>query len=193
MHKLRSLRVRCARQVSGLGRARSALSVTVAQVQGALANDQVLVELPRYSHYLGKNKWEDRYGAVLIPSKEEPAWIPLGAAAKIEESTQLYQKSVRGSTDETTLHSVLRTLYDQVWVPIEKTLPAGTKTIILSPDGELNFISFATLLTSDQEDFLIEKYSIRYVTSGRARCCGSVSHLPTATGGLRQAGLWQRS
>ena len=143
------------------------MSVTVAQVQGALASDQVLVELLRYTHYLGKNKWEARYGAVVIGSKGEPGWIPLGAAAEIEESIQLYRKSVRGSTDETTLHSVLRTLHDQVWAPIEKALPAGTKTIILSPDGELNFISFATLLTSGEEDFLIEKYSIRYVASGR--------------------------
>jgi CHAT domain-containing protein len=104
---------------------------------------------------------------VVIGSKGEPGWIPFGAAAEIEKSIQLYRKSVRGSTDETTLHSVLRTLHDQVWAPIEKALPAGTKTIILSPDGELNFISFATLLTSDEEDFLIEKYSIRYVASGR--------------------------
>ena len=28
----------------------------VAQVQGALAGDQVLVELLRYTHYLGKNE-----------------------------------------------------------------------------------------------------------------------------------------
>ena len=95
-----------------------------------------------------------------------PGWIPLGAAAAIEKNVELYRKSVRGETDETTLHSVLRTLHDQVWAPIEKALPEGTKTVILSPDGELNFISFATLLTPIDE-FLIEKYSIRYVASGR--------------------------
>ena len=58
-----------AHQVSGLGRARRALSVTLAQVQGALAGDQVLVELLRYTHYMGKKKWETRYGAVVIASK----------------------------------------------------------------------------------------------------------------------------
>ena len=57
-------------------------------------------------------------------------------------------------------------MHDQVWAPIEKALPEGTKTVILSPDGELNFISFATLLTAADE-FLIEKYSIGYVASGR--------------------------
>jgi CHAT domain len=45
-------------------------------------------------------------------------------------------------------------------------MPADTEKIIISPDGELNFLSFATLLTSD-ERFLAEKYSLSYVSSGR--------------------------
>ena len=70
--QVEELEATLARQVSGLGRARRALSVTLAQVQGALAGDQVLVELLRYSHYMGKNKWERRYGALVIASKGEP-------------------------------------------------------------------------------------------------------------------------
>jgi tetratricopeptide (TPR) repeat protein len=164
--QVEELEATLAQQVSGLGRARRALSVTLAQVQGALTGDQVLVELLRYNHYLGKNEWERRYGALVIASKGEPRWVPLGAAAGIEKKVELYGKSVRGETDETTLHSVLRTLHDQVWAPIEKALPEGTKTVILSPDGDLNFVSFATLLSAADE-FLIEKYSIGYVASGR--------------------------
>ena len=164
--EVEQLEATLARQVSGLGRARRALSVTVAQVQEALVGDQVLVELLRHPHYLGKNKWERRYGALVITSGDEPRWVPLGAAPAIEKNVELYRKSVRGNTDETTLHSVIRTLNDQVWAPIEKALPAGTKTVILSPDGKLNLVSFATLLSADDE-FLIEKYSIGYVASGR--------------------------
>jgi CHAT domain-containing protein len=155
-----------ARQVVGLGRARRALNVTVPQVQAALANDQVLIELLRYGHYLGKGKFEPRYGALLIASEGEPRWVPLGGAADIEKNVGLYQKSVRGKTYETTLSSVLKALNSQVWAPIEKALPRGTKTIIISPDGALNFVSFATLLTPDDR-FVSEKYSVRYVASGR--------------------------
>jgi CHAT domain-containing protein len=64
------------------------------------------------------------------------------------------------------LSTLLRTLHDQLWAPIEKVLPNDSKTIIVSPDAELSFISFATLLTADNR-FLSEKYSIRYVASGR--------------------------
>jgi CHAT domain-containing protein len=64
------------------------------------------------------------------------------------------------------LSSVLKALGDQLWGPIEKALPAGTTTVIVSPDAELSFVSFATLLTPDDR-FVGEKYSVRYVASGR--------------------------
>jgi len=155
-----------ARQVAGLGKARRALSVTVQQVQIALSKQAALIELLRYSHYLGKDKYEPRYGAIVIGASGEPTWVPLGSAADIEKNIGLYQKSVRGKTDEATLSSVLKALNDQVWAPVEKALPAGTTTVIVSPDAELSFVSFATLLTSDDR-FLGEKYSVRYVASGR--------------------------
>ena len=155
-----------ARQVAGLGRARRALGVTVPQVQAALGKDETLIELLRYDHYLGKGKTEARYGAVVIPPKGGPTWVPLGPSAEIEKNVQLYQKSARGQTDEPTLNSVLRVLHERVWAPIEKALPSGTKTVVISPDGQLNFVSFATLVGSDDR-FVSEKYSVRYVASGR--------------------------
>jgi CHAT domain-containing protein len=155
-----------ARQVAGLGKARRALTITVPQVQSVLPKQAVLVELLRYSHYLGKGKSETRYGAVVIPASGEPQWVPLGVAAEIEKDVRLYQKSARGKTDEATLQTVLRTLGEQLWIPIAKALPAETKTIIISPDGELSFVSFATLVGADDK-FLAEKYFISYVASGR--------------------------
>ena len=50
--------------------------------------------------------------------------------------------------------------------PLEHLLPAGSKRIIISPDGALNFVSFATLLTPEDQ-FLAQNYSIAYVASGR--------------------------
>jgi tetratricopeptide (TPR) repeat protein len=155
-----------ARKVAGLGKARRALSVTVQQVQSVLPKQAVLIEFLRYPHYLGKTKSEDRYGAVVISGSVELKCVPLGAAAEIEKDVKLYRKSARGKTDEATLGNVLKALEERVWVPIEKALPAETKTVIISPDGELSFVSFATLLTPDDR-FVGEKYSISYVASGR--------------------------
>jgi CHAT domain-containing protein/Tfp pilus assembly protein PilF len=154
-----------ARHVTGLGRARRALSVTLPQVQAALDKDQALIELFRYQHFLGPIKWQSRYGAVVI-TQHEAKWVALGAATEIEKSVQLYQKSARGKTDQTTLGKVLRSLHAQVWEPIEKVLPSGTTKVIVSPDAELNFVSFATLVGPDDK-FVAEKYSVHYVASGR--------------------------
>ena len=153
-------------KLAGLGKARRALGITVKEVQGALSSDQVLIELLRYQHYLGVNRWENRYGAVVIAAGGEPRWIPLATAAVVEKSASVYGKSVHGASDQTTLKNALQALHEQLWAPIEKALPADTKTIIISPDGELNFISFATLIAPDDR-FLAEKYSIRYLSSGR--------------------------
>jgi tetratricopeptide (TPR) repeat protein len=155
-----------ARQVAGLGKARRALSVTVAQIQSTLPPQTVLVELLKYYHYVHRGHLEQRYGAALIAAKGEPKWVPLGSAEEIEGKLQLYRKSARNETDETTLKTVLTTLGRELWEPIEKVLATGTTTIIISPDAELNFLSFATLLRTDNR-FVGEKYSISYIASGR--------------------------
>ena len=60
----------------------------------------------------------------------------------------------------------MRGLFDQVWTPVQEVLPDETRTVIISPDAQLNFISFATLLTP-KDRFLAEDYRIQYVSSGR--------------------------
>ena len=62
--------------------------------------------------------------------------------------------------------AVLEKLYDEVWEPVEQAFPVHTNRVIVSPDGQLNFLSFATLL-DPEKGFVAEKYSIQYVTSGR--------------------------
>jgi tetratricopeptide (TPR) repeat protein len=155
-----------ARNVAALGQSRRALEVTPGQVQAALRSQEALVEFIRYTHYLGKGQWETRYGAVIFVPKGALQWVALGAAEDTEKTIRLYQKSARGKTDETTLQTTLRGLHEKIWAAIEKALPRDTKSVILCPDSELNFVSFATLLGEDDR-FLAEKYSLRYVSSGR--------------------------
>lgn len=147
-------------------RSEGSVKVSVTDIQAVLLKDQTLIELLRYDHYLGKNEFERRYGAVAISQMDVPRWIPLGSASEIETTIKQYQGAVRGGTDGKSLRDTLRKLDTQIWAPIEKVLPATTKRIILSPDGELNFVSFATLIDSEDE-FLAERYSIRYLASGR--------------------------
>lgn len=164
--EVQQLEAAVARQVSGMGMSRRAVSVTTEQVQATIPKQTVLVEFLRYRHYLGKDKWEVRYGALILAPEGEPRWTVLGSAAALERVVKAYQACARGRVEEGASAAVLRELAKQVWDPVEKALPARTHTVIISPDAELNFVSFATLLTKDGE-FLCQQYSLRYVASGR--------------------------
>jgi tetratricopeptide (TPR) repeat protein len=155
-----------AQHVAGLGQARRALGVSLEQVQPVIPNDGALIEYLRFSGYLGKGKREPCYGAIVLFSKGAPLWIPLGKAKEIEHLVRRYGTLVRGSPQEDDLSANLQALYEALWAPIGQALPSQTKKIIISPDGQLNFISFATLLTRDQQ-FLAQIYDVQYVASGR--------------------------
>ena len=155
-----------AQHVAGLGQARHALGVSLEQVQRAIPNDGALIEYLRYRHYLGKDQWEQRYGAIVLYSQGAPLWISLGKAKNVEQLVRRYGTLVRGSPAEDELSANLQALYEALWVPIERALPSQVKRVIISPDGELNFISFATLADGEKR-FIAEKYSVQYVASGR--------------------------
>jgi CHAT domain-containing protein/Tfp pilus assembly protein PilF len=155
-----------ARRMVGLGRARWALSVTVEQVQAAIPSDSALIEYVLYGHYLGKGAFEPRYGAVVFTSSGQPRWIALGSAKDVDAIVSRYQGLVREASNAGALSETLESLYGQLWGPIERALPLRLKRVILSPDGQLNFVSFATLL-DPKERFLAETYTVQYVASGR--------------------------
>ena len=155
-----------AQHVAGLGQARHALAVTLEQVQAEIPDDAALVEYLRYRHYIGKNQWEPRYGAVVLLSKGDPFWIPIGRANEIDHLVRRYGTLVRGSPQKNELAANLQALCKTLWAPIGQMLPDQTKRLIISPDGELNFVSFATLLTTDKQ-FLAQRYDLQYAASGR--------------------------
>jgi CHAT domain-containing protein len=155
-----------AQHVAGLGQARHALGLSLAQVQASIPNDGALIEYLRYGHYLGKGEWEQRYGAVVLSAATPPHWIPLGGAKEIEAALNRYDDLVRGARDDDEMAAILQKLYREVWDPIAQAFPANLNRVIISPDGQLNFLSFATLLDGDKR-FIEEKYSIQYMASGR--------------------------
>lgn len=156
-----------AHRVPGLGRVRNTATVTVAHVQNAIPAQAALVELIRYSKCISADKWQPSYGAVLLAAAGDPAWIPLGNAEEIDQDVDRYQRALRGAKEAGgEIAPVLQALSKQLWTPLAAALPPETKTLIISPDGALSVVPFATLLTSD-DHLLGEKFSVRYVSSGR--------------------------
>ena len=155
-----------AQHVAGLGRARHALSVSLQQVQATIPHDGALIEYLRYPNYLGKGKWEQRYGAIVLSADTPPRWVSLGGAKEIEAALNRYDGLVRGARDDDEMAAILQKLCQEVWEPIAQAFPANANRVIISPDGQLNFLSFAMLLDGNKR-FIAEKYSIQYVASGR--------------------------
>lgn len=166
--QMQELESQLVQRLGGIGRTRRALTTTLADVQASLPVNAALIEFVRFSPMQADTiasgmVW---YGAVIIGSKERPRWVVLGGEDDIELEINRYQKSARGQTTAETLRGTLRKLHDKLWAPIAAHLPAGAKTVILCPEGDLNFVSFATLLDS-KDRFAAESYSFRYVASGR--------------------------
>jgi CHAT domain-containing protein/Flp pilus assembly protein TadD len=155
-----------AQHVAGLGQARRALGVTLEQVQARLPADCALVEYVRYRRYLGKEKFEGAYGALVLLAQGGPRWIPLGKAAQVDKLITRYRTLADSGRSDDELAANLKGLYETVWGPLQSQLPGDTQRLIVSPDGQLNFVSLATLLTP-QSQFLGEKFEIQYVASGR--------------------------
>jgi tetratricopeptide (TPR) repeat protein len=155
-----------ARQTTNGGQVRSALTITRQAVQARIPADGVLIEFARYWRYSDVKRSEAGYGAVILGKQGQPVWVSLGTANEIDALVKRYQTlTARQSTDED-LTVNLANLYRAIWAPVQDALPKGTRRIILSPDDQLNFLSFAVLLCPDGR-FLAEQFQIQYVASAR--------------------------
>ena len=150
----------------GSGKMRRALEAEVSDLRDALPADTVLVEFVAYDQYKGNLSYEPAYGAVVISRSAPCQWIPLGPRAAIDARIKLYQKYMRRRMRESVLAEVLHGLYASLCQPVAAAFPDGTKRVILSPDANLNFVSFATLLDG-ADHFWAEDFTLNYVSSGR--------------------------
>lgn len=148
------------------GRARASLETTVAEVAKAIPKDAVLIEYVRYRDYSAPGRFVSRYGAVVIERGGDPQFFPLGEAGQIEKGMEIYADAVRSKASDEEMTKFLGELGDLIWTPLADALPDPGDRIILSPDGTLNFFSFATLL-GDGGRFAGEIWPMTYVTSGR--------------------------
>jgi CHAT domain-containing protein/Tfp pilus assembly protein PilF len=160
------LEARLADQGVGSGATRRALGTEVSDVRDALPADTALIEYVAYHRYTGQLTSEPAYGAVVLTRDASPQWVPLGAAAEIDARVRLAQKDMRRRVHDATIDEILRGLFASLAQPVIAALPPGIHRLIISPDGELNFVSFATLLDGNDR-FLASAFEVDYVSSGR--------------------------
>lgn len=146
--------------------ARAAIDTSVAEVVAALPEGGALVEFLRYRDFDAPGRFVPRYGAIVLKAGAAPVFVPLEKAEAVEEAMEVYAEAVRSTAADEDMRNFLAALGEAVWAPLVPHLPAAGKAVLLSPDGDLNFLSFATLLAPDGR-FVGEVWPLSYVSSGR--------------------------
>lgn len=169
--RVEELESRLAKRVSALETTRRSSTISLAQVQSLLNPDEVLVEFVRYQHSLGKGRMEPHFGALVIAPEKVVRWIDLGSAdpkapiaAAIADWQEKIHRELPAPATGSELIASLASLHDHIWSPIESAV-GGAQTVVIAPDGDLAFVSFAALWNGGT--FLGEHKNFRYVASGR--------------------------
>ena len=144
--------------------------VTVERVRAALPEGAALVEFYSYAPFDARAKGEaqrfgpPRYVAYVLGGEGEPRFVDLGEAEAIDAGVMLLRAALKDPSVKD-LEGRARALDERVMRPVRKLL-GDTRQVFLSPDGALNLAPFAALVDENGK-YLVETYSLAYVTSGR--------------------------
>jgi CHAT domain len=176
------------------GRAFNALRVAWPQVQATLKPDEAAIEFVAFNYY--HKRWTDStfyVALVLRPGWATPRLVFLteqksldslvatgGAKRDVAYVNRLYGAADRGGVVEPAKGKPVRSLYSQVWQPIDSLL-TGVKTIYYAPDGLLHRLNLAAVGVNSRQR-LGNRYTLVRVASTRQV---AVPELPTPTGQKR--------
>ena len=144
--------------------------VTLERVQSATPAGASLVELTLYRPYnpkaraIGERFGAARYAAYVLRREGAPLWVELGEAAEIDKQIVELRRALADPRRQD-VKQLARSLDEVVMRPVRKLL-GETRQIFLTPDGALNLVPFGALV-DESGKYLVEDYTITYLTSGR--------------------------
>jgi CHAT domain-containing protein len=149
---------------------KDSLPVSLSAVQASLPAHSALIEFAYFTPIDPKTEDGEppRYLAYLLASQGQPNWVDLGEAAPIEQAIDAWRKALR-NPNRADVKQLARALDELVMRPVREVLSdlQGNPTnLLISPDHSLNLIPFQALV-DEQNQYLVERYSITYLTSGR--------------------------
>jgi CHAT domain-containing protein len=143
--------------------------VTIAAVRNTIPADAALIEFASYrtfdptkseSHAFGQS----RYVVYVLRSSGDVQWRDLGPVDQVDAALAALREALRDQR-RTDVREVARAADRKIMEPVS-SLVGDAKQILVSPDGALNLIPFEALL-DEQGHYLLERYSISYLTTGR--------------------------
>ncbi|HKS40126.1 MAG TPA: CHAT domain-containing tetratricopeptide repeat protein [Blastocatellia bacterium] len=149
--------------------------ITIDAVRKTITPGMALVEFAFYTPFNPSLKVEERklgnsrYVAYVLNNQGDIKWVDLGEAAPIDEAVNRLHTVLRENKPLSDIDREVkpraRALDHLVMEPIRKLL-GNTRQLLVAPDGALNLIPFQVLLDENNR-YLVENYSISYLTTGR--------------------------
>lgn len=144
--------------------------VTLPAVQAAIPEQAALLEFAIFRPFDPRaDQNRDAYGpphyaAYVIRRDAAPRGVDLGPARAIDETIAALRQALRDPTQRD-LRQRARAVEEQVMQPLYDSV-GDARQLLVSPDGELNLVPFDALIDRHGR-YLIERYAITYLTSGR--------------------------
>ena len=176
LEKLSALRVeseRLERQISALSETfRTQFQpLTMERVQKEIPANAALVELIAYEPLRFKKAGttepqfgETRYAAYVLRNTGEPTFADLGEVATINRAAAKLREALADPQSKNNRQAA-RALDEMVMRPVRKLI-GNERMLLISTDGALNLVPFNALV-DEHNKYLIENYTIVYLTSGR--------------------------
>ncbi len=144
--------------------------VTLSDVRSSIPDDAALIEFAAYRPFDWKSTDDStaygatRYIVFVIRNREDVQWVEIGEADEIEKLIEQWRTSLRSPLSKGS-NETARLIDEKVMRPVRR-LTGDAVHLLLSPDGDLNLIPFEALV-DENGSYLVERYSISYLTSGR--------------------------
>jgi CHAT domain-containing protein/Tfp pilus assembly protein PilF len=144
--------------------------ITFTAVQAALPAQSALVEFVYFKPQLpNTDKSEQpRYRAYMLPSHGQARWVDLGESDRIDRAIEAWRNALRDPS-RTDVNRLARVVDEKLMRPVRSLLDQlgdEASHLLIAPDGALNLVPFAAL-RDEKNRYLIEQYSISYLTCGR--------------------------
>jgi len=141
-------------------------SVTIQSVQSALPPGTVLIEFGYYYPFdsNANRVGGPRYVAYVLKNQGEPEWVDLGNAETLDAAVDALRRALRNPARDD-VKQLARVVDERLMQPVRKLL-GQTQRLFISPDGVLNLMPFEALV-DEQSQYLVERFAITYLTSGR--------------------------
>ncbi len=147
-----------------------ALCVTLEAVQAAIPERAALLEFAVFHPFDPRAERNaeaygpPHYAAYVLRRHEAPAGVDLGETAGIDRAIKALRESLHDPVGPD-VTARARGLDERIMRRLRPFLGDATR-LLVSPDGELNLVPFEALV-DERGGYLIERYAIGYVTSGR--------------------------